>query len=372
MITIRIRPKRYSRAALQKEFKQFSESEDDFNEWLTAMQVTGQLEERKGFFVPSKAPKVDEKAVTDYRTFGTIIYRGKKEAEAPEIGIHEVWEEKRRNYPTEMQLLSFRNPKGRWKDIPKNDRPKFTFSKGRERKDKEGNIIKVGEKWRANLPHEITKRYGIKYGAEVYVKIGAVSKTYFQTLKLWGFASEAMISFGETSQRVNIRDLELHGWEFPFETKGPILSELTKVGTASIEVMSSWLATVDMDYANLLKNCREAGTTTETAPPLKIEGEALYRPFMSPPTKKAMIQLLDHDAKTVPTNRYTVFGKLPGNWHELDSDEMAMLFEFAKPSDDKVGHAKGYHGRKKDYRKLRTKQITLDQLKEGKEGEGFK
>jgi len=372
MITIRVRPKRHSRADLQKEFKQFSESEDDFNEWLTAMQITGQLEERKGYFVPVKTPEVEEKAVARYRDFEARLFRGKKEAEVPELGIREVWEEHRKYFPTEMQIIGFKNPRGKPVKLPEEDRPKFTFSRAHERKDAEGNIIEVGEKWRANLPIRITREYGIKIGATIHVKIGAVSKTYFQTLKLWGYAAEAMVSFGETQQRKNPRDLELHGWEFPFETNGPIISELEKMGNASIEVMNSWLATFDLDYARLLKASRDAGTTTETAPPMKIEGAALYRPFTSAPRNKVRIQLYDHDAKTVKPERATVYGKIPKNWHEMDPDEVASLFEFSSPSDDKVGNAKGYHGRKQDYRKLRTRQTTLDKLKAGKEGEGFK
>jgi hypothetical protein len=370
MITITVRPKRNSREDLRREFNKYSVNEDDFNEWLTAMQITGQLEERRGYFIPSKTPEVEEKAVAQYRTFEARLYRGKKEAEVPELGIRELWEERKRYYPTEMQIIGFEDEKGKLIPIP--EKLKFTFSRARERYDKEGNLIQKGEKWRANLPIEITRKYGLKIGTPVRIKIGSVSKKYFQTLKLWGYAIESMVSFGETAGRQNVRDLELHGWDFPFETNGKILAELGKVGAVSIDVMNSWLATFDMDYARLLKSCRDAGTTTEASPPIRVEGEALYRPFSSPPRRQVKIQLYDHDAKTVKPERATVYGKLPRNWHEMDPDEIAVLFSFASPSDDRVGNAKGYHGRKQAYRKLRTKQMTLEQLKSGKEGEGFK
>jgi len=370
MIVIKIRPKRYSRSALQQEFSQFSDNEDDFNEWLTAMQITGQLEEREGFFIPAKAPDVETKTVAIYRDFETSLYGGQEKAELPRTGIHEVWAEKGKYYPTEMQIISFIDASGKEVLIPKKDRVKFTYSKARERY-KDGKVIKKGEKWRANLPKKITDKYGIKPHMTVHIKIGAVSKSYYQTLKLWGYAAEAMVSFGETSARVNVRDLELHGWQFPFETKGAIHAELDKVGNAIINVMNSWLATFDLDYARLLNSSRAAGTTNEASPPMIIEGKSLHRPFMNAPRNRVKIQLYDHDAKTVKPERATVYGKLPMNWHELDPDNVAMLFEFASPSDDKVGNAKGYHGRKQDYRKLRTKQKTLDQLKSGKEGEGF-
>ena len=371
MITIKVRPKRYSRAALQKEFNLFSESEDDFNEWLTAMQITGQLEEREGYFVPVKAPKEEEKKVAKYMDFETNLFGGKEKAELPRVGIRETWEEKRKYYPTEMEILSFIDATGKEIPIAKEDRLKFTFSKGRERY-KDGELIKKGEKWRANLPKPITDKYGIKPHMTVHIKIGAVSKEYYQTLKLWGYAVEAMVSFGETSARVNPRDLELHGWQFPFETQGTIISELTKIGNAAIDVMGSWIATLDLDYARLLTSSRAAGTTTETVPPMKVEGASLYKPFINPPRKTVRVQLYDHDAKTVKPERYTAEGKLPTNWHELDPDSVALLFGFERPSADQVGNAKGYHGRKKDYRKLRAKKTTLDQLKSGKEGEGFK
>ena len=356
MIDIVVRPKRYTRDELQDLFSRYSDRDEDFEEFITAMQTTGQLEEQEDAFIPTVI-KVEERKTRQYKTFGTMLYGGKKDARYPRLGIHVLEREGMRLYPTEMQIIRYQDTKGRWITIP--EAPSMKLTKPRSY-----------EKWRASIPMEIIRKYDLKIDTPIRVRIGSVSKRYFSRLRLWGYNLQAMVSFGETGGGKNVRDLEVHGWDFPFETKGLIRNEMTVIGMRSVEVMRGWLERYDMDYYGLLRKCEDADTASEAIPPALVEGVA-PEPLMSAPRRKAEIHLLDHDAKTVDETRARVAASLPRNWYDLDPEQIAMLFTFPSVRDDDIGEAKGYHGRSGEYHARR--QGSLDEfLKKGKEGEGFK
>jgi len=359
-INIVVRPKKYSIDELRELFNKFSKDDGDFEEWLSAMQITGQLSKTKvkDQFIPTRIGKVKKPSRPQYKTYEIVLAGGRSDAEFPRIGIKTLIRERTRVDPTAMTLIQYMDEKGNWVNIP--EKPKLSLQKPRP-----------SEKWRAEivgLTGEARKKYPIKIarrgqkGTLVKVRIEGTIRRYFSRLRLWGYDVESMVSFGVTAEGKNPRDLELHCWQFPYETKGSIKSEITIIGEKSIAVMASWLEKFDIEYYNLFNSCDAAGTTTPTP-------GTSYDPLIKAPDIKSKIHLLDHQAKTVNPTRARASAMLPRKWYDMNFGEVAALFSLT--SDD-VGEARGYKGRSSDYYKLKKGQTTLDKvLKKGKEGEGF-
>ncbi len=363
MIRITVRPKKYTRKELQKLFSHYSEREEDFDEWISAMQKTGQLEERNGGFFPTKIKKEEKTAHPRYETFETILYGGKRDVKYPRIGIHVKESDSLHIYPTEMYLIKFKDKEGNWVRVPPSEQPKLRLTKPRS-----------NERWRANIPREIVKKYNLGLDSDVRIRIESKTEKFFSSLRLWGYQFQSMISFGETAAGNNTRDLELHGWKFPFETGGRIKEEMREIGQKSLDVIQEWLRNYDSEYYSLFSR----SLLTQAAPPELVEGMS-PEPVTWKPRTKTEIQLVDHDAKTVANVRARATGSLPKYWDELPPDETALLFSFPSPGSDKVGFAHGYKGRtstpkgKSRYKKLTSRQRNLDDLlSSGKKGEGFK
>ena len=359
-IDISVRPKRYSLEELRELFNRYSTVARDFEEWLSAMQITGQLTKARGQYIPTKIGEIKTPAKPQYKEYEAVLAGGRSDVETPRFGIKTLVSEGTRVDPTEMYLIQYTDNKGNWVDVP--ERPKLSLQKPRSKY----------EKWRAEvvgLPADIRKKYPIKIakggkkGTILKVRIAGTISRYFSALRLWGYNVESMISFGVTGSAKNPRDLEIHGWDFPYETKGNITTEITNIGEKSIGVMAAWLQSFDVEYHNLFNACDSAGTAEP------VPGTA-YEPLVEAPATKSKIHLFDHDAKTVNPTRARASASLPRKWYNMSLSEVASLF--ALTSDD-VGGARGYHGRGPDYRKLKTGQTTLgDILKKGKAGEGFK
>jgi len=354
MIELTVRPRKYTLDELRELYSKYSTDERDFEEWVSAMQVTGQLARRAGQYIPSKIGT--EKKVTKpyYKTYEAVLAGGRSDVELPRLGIKTLISERTRIDPTEMILMQYMDSKGKWIDIP--ERPKLSLQVPRE-----------GEKWRAEVvgfPVSIRRKYKIKVGTagkkgtQLKVRVGGTITRYFSRLKLWGYNVEGMVTFGITGKGVNPRDLEIHGYEFPFETKGNITKEIENIGTKSTNVMKAWLDTYNSEYYNLLTS-----SVSEVSEGVSSE------PLVEAPERRTKIHFLDHDAKTVSETRARASAMLPRKWYDMSVTEVASRFELV--SDDIKG-AEGYHGRSTSYRKLRTGQTTLEEvLKKGKEGEGF-
>lgn len=354
-VDITLRPRKYTLDELRELYSRYSTDEADVNEWISAMQITGQLARRGNQYIPTNMGT--EKKVTKpyYKTYEAELAGGRLDAKYPRFGISTQIKERTRIDPTEMQLVQYMDAKGNWIDVP--ERPKLSMQRPRNEY----------EKWRAEvvgLPADIRKKYPIKVatktrkGTQLKVKIVGTVTRYFSPLILWGFSIESMVTFGVTGKGVNPRDLEIHGFKFQFETMGNITKEIENIGTKSTNVLKSWLETYNSEYYTLLTS-----SVSEVSEGVGSE------PLVKAPGRITEIHLLDHDAKTVSETRARASASLPRKWYDLSASEVASRFELI--SDDIKG-ASGYHGRSTSYRKLRTGQTTLEQvLKKGKEGEGF-
>ncbi|MCX6822346.1 MAG: hypothetical protein NTW30_06235 [Candidatus Aenigmarchaeota archaeon] len=362
-IDISVRPKRYSLEELRELFNRYSTVARDFEEWLSAMQITRQLEKKGKQYIPTKLGEEKTPAKPQDKIFQAVLAGGLSDAKYPRFGIKTLVSEGTRVDPTKMKLMQYMDAKGNWVDVP--EQPELSIQKPRSKY----------EKWRAEvvgLPIDIRRKYPVKIaksgkeGTLLKVKIEGTISHYFSVLRLWGYNVESMISFGVTAAGDNPRDLELHGWQFPYETKGTIGDEINIIGKKTLAVMPKWLEAVDIEYYNLFDKCNDAGTTDP------VPGTS-YDPLIEAPSTKAMVELFDHKAKTVSKTRYKASASLPRKWYNMDDSAIAALFSLTS---DNVDGARGYHGRGRKgspYDKLRKGQVTLDEvLKKGKEGEGFK
>ena len=350
MIRITVRPKEYTRGELKNIFARYSEKEEDFEDWLSAMQTTGQLIEKGKKFYPATMPEYVERPTRQYKTLGVITYGGKKTVEDIRVAIRARAKEMRET-PTDMHLIAVYDKDGKRTDISEKPRLVAAAGRGSERR---------GEVWRANIPAEIRRKYNIKPGMEARIRIEGISKQYFSRLILWGYSVQAMISFGETGKHQQDRDLELHGWEFPYEVQPNIREQMALNGVRVLNILRSWVEKYDPIYSEIFL---DGGVNQDeiSSPNAGVEPTALVRP----PRRKSHVQFRDlQKGRTIAKAE----GSLPRNWYELSPDDVAMLFTFPTPGADTIGEAHGYKGRKGTYKKLKKRQITLDEVLKNKEG----
>lgn len=355
-IEITLRPRKYTLDELRELYARYSTDDRDFNEWLSAMQITRQLLRREDSYIPAEMSTEKKATRPYYKTFEAELAGGSSEARYPRFGISTQIKEKTRIDPTDMRLIQYKDKRGRWVDVP--EQPKLSLQAPRNRYEKWRAEI-VGLKGvRSKYPIIVANtKKGIK-GTQLKVRISGTITRYFSPLRLWGFNVESMVTFGITREKAkNPRDLELHGYKFPVESNGAITKEMARANDQSCEVMKEWLAMYNAEYYNLLESSANE----------LCEGVAID-PVVNTPETKTEIRLKDNKAKTVNVDRAIVSAKLPSDWYEMSPSEVAIRF---KSVSDDIDGARGYHGRSDNYYKLKSGQTTLGELFGGKEGEGF-
>lgn len=359
-IDITLRPRKYTLDELRELYNRYSTDESDFDEWISAMQITGQIARREDNYIPAGMETTKPKKVKPFtKEFEAVLAGGSSEIKYPRFGIRTLIKERTRVDPVEMKLIAYQNKNGRWIDVP--EKPVLSLQSPRE-----------AEKWRAEVVglRGARSKYpiivantdkGIK-GTRLIVEISGTMKTYFSKLILWGFDLECMITFGITRTKAeNPRDLEIHGYKFPFETFGAITKELATYRDKACDILREWLLSYNIEYYNLL---------TSSASGELCEGEGIS-PLQRVSRKNTELQLLDLNAKTVSETRARASAILPRDWPDMAPRDVAKLFELIS---DEIKQAKGYHGRNitGTYGKLISGQTTLKAvLERSKKGEGF-
>ena len=345
MNKINVKAERYSKEELKEIFSSFSEKDEDFDAFISAMQETGQLEEvEEGIFMPLNISKT-KKIKARYETFETVLAGGKKNIPAPRAGIHALKSESRK-IPVEARIIKYVDKEGNWREIPESPplRPQ------RPRKH---------ERWRMEIPTAIRKKYDIGLGQSVRIKVGRVSKKYFSRLRLWGYKIQGMVTFGQTGGHKADRELELHGFDFPYEVKTNIKTQMGIMGDKVLDVSKAWLRNYDGEYYDTFVS--GGANQDETKSPEPIDGIGA-EPLIRKPKISTKIQFRDlQKGRTIAKSS----GQLPTNWDEMLPSDIIPLLGF---DTDTIGNAHGYKGRKEKYKKLKTKQTTLSTLKKQKEG----
>jgi hypothetical protein len=322
MINITVRPKSYSRDELKEMFSRYSTADSDFNEFMAAMLKTDQLEERKGGYFPT-AVSVSEKATKQYREYNTILYGGKKRAKYQRVAIRALKSDTSTD-PTKMHITSYQDKKGNWHRV--SELPSLTLAAPRKY-----------ERWRANIPSDIARKYGIRSDTPIRVRIEGVTKRYFSQLSLWGYEIRGMISFGETHGHKEDRHLELRTDNFQFEVKGPLRDDMRVAGEKLLSITRKWLDTYDKEYSAFF----DRSIVNEEGPHKGIDYAV---PLTKAPSRRqATIEFEDLDRGRIIASAEATPAR---NWTEKDDGNTVGSFFLSR---DDVVH--GYKGRDRTFRK---------------------
>jgi len=272
MIEITIPSGRYTREELFDKLSKYFKTDEDIEMFITAMQETNQIVEVEPNVFETTAKREVKRRVPLYLTIppedevmGDRInqiyvfrwtyytYKGEK---LPRIAIRAGanWV-KRRGTPLRATLIKIYKD-GRWIRIP--ERPVMLPGTPR--------YPKTIEAYRAEIPREIVRKYGITRDTPLRVKLETMVTNYLATLRLWGYAITCMIFFGETKNKVNPRTLELIGRDFVYETRRNIREMLETKSNKVLSLMQEVLEKLDLEYYALLLKCIDDETASIQKP----------------------------------------------------------------------------------------------------------
>lgn len=321
MINITVRPKSYSRDELKKAFEKYSTSEADFDEFITAMMKTDQLAERRGAYYPTKVSS-EIQDTKQYRDFNAILYGGKKRARYQRVAIRTLEREPSRTDPTKMHITAYQDKAGAWHRI--SEHPALTLAAPRKY-----------ERWRANIPAAIVRKYNIRQDTPIRVRIEGTTKRYFSSLTLWGYLAKGMTSFGETGKHKEDRHLELRADNFAFEIKGPIRNEMQNAGTKILSIARKWLDLYDKEYSAFF----DRSIVTQEGPHTGVD---FATPLTRPPAqRKSTITFEDLDKGR---HLADAEANLSRNWPDKADENSVGAFFLTQ---DRVVH--GYKGRDRKF-----------------------
>lgn len=313
MITINIKtgahPVEEIRQRILNYFKNTTNPEANTDEFLTAMEITGQLKRKKNKYITSQKPgRTTKKEITE--TLPTISAGGRER-----VGIHlkPEWEQKH-GHPVTVYLTAVRETPikpVRLKEIT--PRP--------------------SEAWRTEIPTDIRKKYNIKKGEPVTITITSTKKTGWQPLKLWGYSFTPTVTFEYNKTRRGMRTMELKITDIPFEIHHDIIAEKENAITKGTTLMRNWLKKFDPQY----------GSFFEEPSMEKIWGTPTS-PMTKKPEIKPTIEFTDID-KGITIAQATA--ELTENWTQQTID---TLIEDFTTTIDLVAHGiKSIYGRAERY-----------------------
>ncbi|RLF34546.1 MAG: hypothetical protein DRM98_00355 [Thermoplasmata archaeon] len=343
MIEIIIYPRDYTRDELYDRLSHFFPTSEDLDLFISMMQETNQLTYRDGVFHPVTA-EIVERTTPVYLTipsesevmgdrinqiyvFRWTYYTTAAGEKLPRIAIRAGanWI-KKRGVPVSVTLLKiYKN--GRWIDIPE----KPTLTPGIPR------YPSTIEAYRAEIPRNIVRKYGITRDTPLRVRIDRRVTAYYSTLRLWGLSLDTIItSIGETPKHLNDRNLELRGHDFVYPTDENIIDRFRAVSGLILNVLDTWLGLFDEEYHSLFT---AAINKDVQRPDFKGATGAKPEPLVEETSRTAVIEFTDLD-------KGRLIGKaeatLSPRWYLRDAYHVATQF---KTVYDDIGMAHGYKGR---------------------------
>lgn len=351
MITIKIVPKEYTRKELKKRFTEETGSRKnaDFDEFISAMQKTGQIVQRGKNFIPTKQVEMR----TPKRMYETLRPEKKKpsdkgiEPKKETISVFEWIPKKGRvairagkewvdEYGTPVQIKLLKIYKdGKEIKIPRNEQPII-------RATKSPRSPQGIEAYRSEIPQRIVKKYNLTGHEPVRVRIDRLVKNYISYLELYGYQIDVLSFFGETGKasadqrhRKGIRDMEMQGTRFTYETRGDITDEFRKRGDKALNVTQAWLEQYDEGYSLLYGYSKRK----DIAPP--NEG-AEITPLIEKPEDETSFRLRDIEKDRLILEAR---GKLPDNWPSLSNSAILVRAGLNTVTDNRTG-SRNFGGRK--------------------------
>lgn len=353
MLKIKVIPKEYTRTELKKIFvkETGNHKNTDFDEFISAMQKTGQIIQTGNKFIPTKqvelkTPKRKIYKTLDFEKKNEKNFKKGVEAKEDSITVFR-WTKKPRiafragkewvdkhGTPVKIKLLKIYKD-GKEIKIPRNEQPTITTTKS-------PRYPKTIEAYRSEIPAEIVKKYNLKGNEKIRVRIDRLVKNYISYLELYGYQIDVMTFFGETGNasadqrhRKGIRDMEMQGTRFTYETKGDITNEFRKRGDKALNVTQAWLEQYDEGYSLLYGYSKRK----DIAPP--NEGARIV-PLIEKPEDETSFRLRDIEKDHL---KLEVRGKLPDNWPSLSNSAILVKAGLYTVTDNRTG-SRNFGGRK--------------------------
>ena len=294
MIRITIKSGRYTLDELMTLLSPYFSTDDDIELFITAMQQTNQLiEVESGVFETAEykpvvkretplylevTPRAGKTREEEIEGVSVYHYGGATNVPAPRTGIRAGlgWS-KRHGIPTSIIITKIYK-EGRW--VPVNA-PVHTPIPGRS--------PKTVETWRAEIPRDIVREYGITSETPMRVKMTTLIRDFFATLQLWGYALLVMIFFGVTKEAVNPRTLELIGDDFVTPISANIKNDLIDTSDKVEQLLYDWLENFNPEYHALFEESKDADKVAVQSPLSGVGPE----PLKEHEERIAKIQLVD-------------------------------------------------------------------------------
>jgi len=277
MIKLSIRSGTYTKKQLDKKLAIYFDKKLDIDLFLEAIVETGQTVKKGKKYV---FPEVTKQTYTTprYYTLTTYIYGGRER-----VGIRggKEWIDAR-GYPTGM-IISRAYINGKWIDIK--EKPRLKLVKGRSPETREA--------WRAEIPADIKNKYNIISTTPIRVRVDKITHRYLTNLQLWGYRYRVMLSYGETKNGANIRNLEIDGRSFINNIKRDISKTIIVDQQRIKKTILGLLSDGDPEYYGLYEETESAGNVGENI-------EAI--PLRTRTTLVPIVELRDLDNKRVILN----------------------------------------------------------------------
>lgn len=255
MIKITLRSGVYSFDRLDKKLSDFMDDKTDRDLFINALMNTGQIEKRKNYFILPETHKY-EYSTPKYVDLETYKYAGGNRVG---VRVGKEWVD-RFGFPSEFYISKV-EVDGELVNVK--EKPRLSVVKGR--------YPDTIEAWRAEIPSEIRKKYNITPNSNIHMAVKTTTQKLFTELQLWGYKYRVMLMYGETSNGVNPRNLELDGNGFVSETKRDISSDLKRDQQKIKKTIEQLLFNADAEYFSLYQKSKQDGYVSDNieAVPLK-------------------------------------------------------------------------------------------------------
>lgn len=267
MIKITLKSGTYTKKQLDDVLSKTFDTQRDIDLFIEAIVDTGQVIKKQNNYVFPQAEKVTHKYPSYYK-LSTYYYGGRDR-----VGVRggTEWVEKH-GYPSNMYLSKIKIG-DKWVNIK--EKPSLDLVKGRGYKSKQ-----TLEKWRAQIPVEIQRKYNITPDTQISVAVTQQTFNYYANPQIWGYRYRVMLAYGETKNGANPRSLEIEGHSFVAKIKKDISDSIEKHQRNIKQTMLRLLEKGDPEYYGLYAESDNAGTIGENIQIEPLMNRSRYVPIV--------------------------------------------------------------------------------------------
>ncbi|MBS3748194.1 MAG: hypothetical protein KGY67_00660 [Candidatus Thermoplasmatota archaeon] len=264
MIKISLKSGTYTFGSLDKNLSTFFDDKIDRDLFIKALMNTGQIEKQGNIFILPETHKY-EYTRPKYVDLETYRYAG-----GGRVGVRvgNEWVDKF-GFPSEFYISKI-EVDGEMINVK--EKPQLSVVKGR--------YPETIEAWRAEIPSEIRKKYNITPKTKIHMAVKSTTYELFTNLQLWGYRYRVMLMYGETSNGVNPRNLELDGSGFVSETKRDISSDLKRDQRKIKKTIEKLLFNADAEYFSLYEQSKQDGYISDNLEAIPLKEKTSIPPIV--------------------------------------------------------------------------------------------